>query len=64
MTPGEKLKAISRLKMADGLNYADYYDIGIWWERSDKGQDTTLLSDLARERIDSIFRQFFTPDGA
>ena len=64
MTAAHQLRQIRRLTMKDGLSYADYHDIGIWWERSDKGQETTLLSDLARERIDSIFRQFFTPDGA
>ncbi len=64
MTPGDQLKAISRLTMGDGLNYADHCDIGQWIEKAGPHFDFTVLSEKSIERIRAIFDRFFTVDGA
>lgn len=64
MTPGDQLKAISRLTMHDGLNYADYRDIGMWRDLAGPHWDFTVLSEKTCERIKAIFERFFTADGA
>lgn len=64
MTPGDQLKAISRLSMKDGLNYADHRDIGLWCDKAGEHFDFTVLSDKSIERIRAIFDRFFSVDGA
>lgn len=59
MTPGDQLKAISCLTMHDGLNYADYRDIGMWCDKAGEHFDFTLLSEKTCERIQAIFAKHF-----
>lgn len=59
MTVGDQLKAIARLKLSDGLDYADYHDVGVWCDICGPHYDTTLISDKSHERIRAIFLRFF-----
>lgn len=59
MTTGEKLKAIAKLDMKDGLRYEDYHDIGVWSDLCGPHYDTTVLSEKSIERIDSIFSKYY-----
>lgn len=59
MTDGDKLLAINRLKIEDGLNYADHHDIGIWCDLCGAHFDTTVLSEKSKERIRAIFDKFY-----
>lgn len=57
---GEKLTAISSLNLrGSGIKHADFLDIRGWVDQAGEKNDTTLLSDKALERIESIYQDFF-----
>lgn len=60
MTASDKLKAIERLTLKDGLTYADHHDIGHWVDACrDSAGDTSVLTPKSIERIEAIFVRFF-----
>lgn len=56
-----KLKQLRLLRPGDGLHQVDYNDIQGWLRRAGPTYDVSVLCDLDRERINSIFERFFEP---
>ncbi len=59
---GLQLQAIQRLRLTDGLSWADAHDIAMWCALCGRHYETAQLSDKSIERITSIYNQYFTED--
>lgn len=60
METDNMLRAIDKLRMKDGISYADECDIRTWSELACQGGadfDTTRLQEKSRERIAAIFHR-------
>jgi hypothetical protein len=56
---GQKLQAITTLTRADGVDHVDLRDIPQWVQATGPRWDTTVLPDLAIERITAIYHEYF-----
>lgn len=63
MSTPAKLKALhGRVRIGD-VNQVDYNDLQRWIRKTAPSYDVSCLSDLDRERIDSMFAQFYEVRG-
>jgi hypothetical protein len=63
ITPmGQKLQAIQRLRLTDGLAFDDAKDILMWCALAGNNFEMAQFSDKTLERIESIFNQYFKED--
>lgn len=59
METDNMLRAIDKLRIKDGISYADECDIRTWAERAGPEFDTTRLQEKSLERIRTIFHKHF-----
>ena len=59
MSPQNKLRAIKRLRMSDGLSFIDAHDISLWVGMAGPENDVSKLNDKIIERINDIYLRYY-----